>query len=64
MKFTESDYIKLKLIEKIVTHGMNEVVYSEWDEGKKTGYMKGIFDSLYTIVTFSVEEDNKKILNE
>jgi hypothetical protein len=61
MKFTESDYTKLKIIEEIVEHWA-ETCY-EFDEERKIGYMEGILDSLYSIIKLDIDED-KKILNE
>jgi hypothetical protein len=65
MKFTELDLFKLKTIEKIITESIATVTLLSDEDTKeqKIGYVEGVLDSLYSIVTLSVEED-KKILNE
>lgn len=64
-KFTELDWFKLKTIEKIIIESISTVTLLSDEDTKeqKIGYVEGVLDSLYSIVTLSVEED-KKILNE
>lgn len=65
VKFTKLDWFKLKTIEKIVKDsiGTCDLLSDEDTKEQKMGYIEGILDSVYSIVTLSVEED-KKILNE
>ena len=61
-KFTELDWFKLKTIEKIIIESTT-LFSDEEDKEQKIGYVEGVLDSIYSIITLSVEED-KKILNE
>ena len=64
-KFTELDWFKLKTIEKIIIESISAatLLSDEEDKEQKIGYVEGVLDSIYSIITLSVEED-KKILNE
>lgn len=64
-KFTELDWFKLKTIEKIIIESISTVTLLSDEDTKeqKIGYVEGVLDSIYSIITLSVEED-KKILNE
>ena len=61
MTYNGFDGIKIKLVEKIITDSYES--YSSMDNDERLGYMEGVLDSIYSIITLSVEED-KKILNE
>ena len=61
MTYNGFDGIKIKIVEKIITDSYDN--YSNMDSDNKLGYMEGIIDSLYSVVSIDFNED-KKILNE
>jgi hypothetical protein len=61
MTYNGFDGIKIKIVEKIITDSYES--YSNVDNDERLGYMEGVLDSLYSIVSIDFNED-KKILNE
>lgn len=61
MTYNGFDGIKIKLVEKIISDSYEN--YSSMDNDERLGYMEGVLDSLYSIVSIDFNED-KKILNE
>lgn len=61
MKYNGFDGIKIKIVEKIITDSYESC--SNMDNDERLGYMEGVLDSLYSIVSIDFNED-KKILNE
>lgn len=61
MTYNGFDWIKIKIAEKIISDSYNN--FSNLEGISKLGYMQGILDSLYSIISVDFSED-KKILNE
>ena len=61
MTYNGFDGIKIKIVEKIISDSYEN--YSNMGSDNRLGYMEGIIDSLYSVVSVDFNED-KKILNE
>lgn len=61
MTYNGFDGIKMKIVDSIISNSYES--YSHMDNDERLGYMEGILDSLYSVVSIDFNED-KKILNE